>query len=151
MLMIILWLMACAYMDAREQRVPNALTLPMMALALLQLALHQSSLSNAPASAALIAAGLALVLTLPGFILARLGGGDVKLLLALGLASSPPVVLASFIYGSVALACWALVRRWRFGTNLASPEMAFAPSLLFGVLLNMALPLQMLIDGLVSA
>lgn len=162
MLMIFLWLAACAWVDAREQRVPNALTLPLIGLALLQLAVYQLTLSGAPASAGFIAAGLALALTLPGFILGRLGGGDVKLLVALGLGSAPGVVLGSFVYGSVALALWAMARAVVVSApsptarpaseqaSVPAAEMAFAPSLLIGALINSVWPLQAGISALLS-
>ncbi|MEO6698032.1 MAG: A24 family peptidase [Paraperlucidibaca sp.] len=125
MLVIWLWLVACAVVDAREQRVPNALTLSFMMLALLQLMIYQLTLAGAPASQGIIAAGLALLLTLPGFILGRMGGGDVKLLVALGFASSPSLVVGGFIYATVALVLWVMVTRRR-------EEKAFAPFLLLG-------------------
>jgi prepilin peptidase CpaA len=145
--MIYLWLAICAGIDAVEQRVPNALTLPFMCLALLQLAVYQLTLTGAPASLGLIAAGLALVLTLPGFMLGRLGGGDVKLLFALGLASTPGMVLGSFVYGSVVLLVSVVIAVGLLRRDKG--EMAFAPSLLIGALINAWLPLQPLIESYV--
>lgn len=138
MLMIYLWLSACAFVDAREQRVPNALTFPMLGLALLQLAVYQTTLSGAPAWQAALGLAAALVLTLPGFLLGRLGGGDVKLLSALGVASTPGLVIGSFVYGTAALLIWALLTRLRQRTL---GEMAFAPSVLVGALVAAWWPL----------
>lgn len=154
--MIYFWLIACAVMDARERRVPNALTFPLMGLALVQLGVYQTTLSGAPAMQAAIGAGSALVLTLPGFILGRLGAGDVKLLVALGLASTPGLVVGSFVYGTGALLLWATFQWLRSALptlssrhEVAQPspahpalrERAFAPSLLIGALVTAWWPL----------
>lgn len=136
MLMIWIWLTLCAWVDARAQRIPNALTLPMMVLALLSMTVHAQTLAGFSWSMGVYGAAVALALTLPGFILGRLGGGDVKLLVALGLASQPLLILNGFIYASVILACWAGLR------GQARAEHAFAPSILLGMACGITFPIS---------
>lgn len=52
---------------------------------------------------------LALLLTVPGYVLGRMGGGDVKLLAALGLASDPLHLLGTFIGAALASGLWWLL------------------------------------------
>lgn len=59
------------------------------------------SLLGAPASSALLAAGGALLATLPGYMSKHLGAGDVKFLVATGLLSSWPLTLICFTVGAV--------------------------------------------------
>ncbi len=58
------------------------------------------SLLGAPASSALLAAGVALLATLPGYASKHLGAGDVKFLVATGLLSSWPLTLICFTVGA---------------------------------------------------
>ncbi|WP_371365240.1 prepilin peptidase [Pseudomonas sp. QL9] len=101
---IILWLMLAAYQDVRRRRVSNLLTLGGGALAALWLILEHRSLTGHSVPAALLAAVLALLLTVPGYLLGKLGAADVKLLPALGLATGPQTLMNTF-----ALACLVTV------------------------------------------
>ncbi|MED5612096.1 prepilin peptidase [Pseudomonas sp. JH-2] len=98
------WLAACAVQDLRRRQVDNLLTLGGLAMAAGQLLLTGHSLTQHAPAAALAAAGLGLLLSLPGYLLGKLGAADVKLLAALGLASDP----YSLLYG-LALACLVTV------------------------------------------
>lgn len=99
------WLAACALQDLRRRQVDNLLTLGGLAVAAGHLYLTGHSLSqHAPAAAALAAAALGLLLSLPGYLLGKLGAADVKLLAALGLASDPDTLLYT-----LALACLVTV------------------------------------------
>ena len=119
---IILWLMLAAYQDVRRRRVSNLLTLGGGALAALWLALEHHSLTGNGVPAALLAAALALLLTLPGYLLGKLGAADVKLLPALGLATGPQTLMNTF-----ALACLVTVllmlgsRSLLRNTNISPP------------------------------
>jgi prepilin peptidase CpaA len=88
---------------------------------------------------------VALLLTLPGYALNRLGAGDVKLLVALALASDLMCVLGTFIGAGVSSLIWLLGRQkfWPLLTqglrnrypNLApgaSNKQPFVPFLLIG-------------------
>lgn len=119
---IVFWLALAAYQDVRRRRVSNLLTLGGGALAALWLILEHRSLTGHSVSAALLAAALALLLTLPGYLLGKLGAADVKLLPALGLATGPQTLMNSF-----ALACLITVllmlgsRSLLRNTNLSPP------------------------------
>lgn len=89
------WFAACAYQDLARLRVSNWLTLGGALLALLFLLLQGHTLTGHTAQAAAVAALLAALLSVPGYWLGKLGAADVKLLVALGLASSPLTVLAT--------------------------------------------------------
>jgi len=69
-----------AILDLRTRRIPNVLTVPALALALVLRGLTGMD----PFLAGLMASGLAFLLCLPIFALGGLGGGDVKLLTAAG-------------------------------------------------------------------
>ena len=75
--------------------------------------LGHSWMGSAP-SAAWAGMGLALALTLPGYLMGKLGAGDVKLLMAMGLLTDWHTLLLTFVVGSVvglALGLWPLLRR----------------------------------------
>lgn len=69
-----------AILDLRTRRIPNVLTVPALALALVLRGITGVD----PFLGGLMAAGLAFLLCLPVFALGGLGGGDVKLLTAVG-------------------------------------------------------------------
>ncbi len=73
-------LLAAAWSDYRLRRIPNALTVSGLAIALGFRAL----LGWEPFIDGLVGALLALVLTLPFLMLGVMGGGDAKLLMAIG-------------------------------------------------------------------
>lgn len=100
--MLLGWLAACAYQDLRRRKVDNLLTFGGLAAAAAYLYLHGHSLTQHSVAAALAAAALGLALSLPGYLLGKLGAADVKLLAALGLASDPDTLLYS-----LGLACLA--------------------------------------------
>ena len=107
-------LMACAY-DLRTRRIPNGLTLGAAALAL---AFHaiDGGLGGVGTSVAGWLVGGALLV--PLFWLGGMGGGDVKLLAALGAWVGPGevfwVALCSAIAGGVLAA-------WVFGPGVPQP------------------------------
>ena len=109
-----------AAIDVRTRRVPNWLTGGIAALGLALAALDASGLSVA---AAFGGGALGLLLMLPGYVIARTGAGDVKLLAALGTLLGPKLALAAFIYTALAgglLAIAVAVRRRRLRASLGS-------------------------------
>ncbi len=52
-----------------------------------------------------------MLLTLPGYMLGRFGAGDVKLMGALALATSPHYILGTFIGAGLTVVAWLLGRR----------------------------------------
>ncbi|WP_024329506.1 prepilin peptidase [Thioalkalivibrio sp. ALR17-21] len=113
-----LWALACAALDWRERRIPNALTAPaMLAGAAYVVTLQFTLLGQAPWTHGLGGIGLALAFALPGYLLGKLGGGDVKMLLAVALLGGFPAVLAA-VLGAGGLAVFLL------GTTLAGRSAA---------------------------
>ncbi|QLG96335.1 prepilin peptidase [Pseudomonas yamanorum] len=144
-IVIFLWLLLCAVQDARQRQIANRLTLGVALLALIYLFWSGTTWLGASATQGLVAFALALLLTLPGYALGRLGAGDVKLLAALGLATDLPYVLWSLIGSAVASVAWLIVapRLWplmaqglrerlQYLAPGASTKLPFAPFLLIG-------------------
>ncbi|MDU4254991.1 prepilin peptidase [Pseudomonas sp.] len=94
------WFAVCAFQDLTRLRVSNWLTLGGGLIALLLLLFTGHTLTGSTPLAAGVAALLAALLSVPGYWLGKLGAADVKLLVALGLASDPLTVLYT-----LALAC----------------------------------------------
>ncbi|NUU34048.1 prepilin peptidase [Pseudomonas sp. C2B4] len=148
---LLIWLTLCAVQDARERHIANSLTLGVGALALGWMLWSGTTWLGATAEQGGWAALLALVFTLPGYALRKLGAGDVKLLTALGLATDGRHVLGVFIGAGLASVCWLLLapRVWlhigqgvRSHVRYLEPGMSkkqpFAPFLLVGLLLTFA-------------
>jgi prepilin peptidase CpaA len=108
LLALIASLIAAAW-DARTGRIPNLLTLPLIALALVVAAASGAS------AAALSLTGLLVCALVPALLyrISRgrgIGGGDVKLFAALGALLGPMKGLEVEFGAFVVLACFALVR-----------------------------------------
>ena len=93
---------------------------------------------------------LALVLTLPGYILKRFGAGDVKLMTALALATDGAHLLGAFIGAALTSALWMLLapKLWlhmsqglrehlRYMAPNVSKKLPFAPFVLSGIILTL--------------
>lgn len=147
-LLIPLWLLACAISDWQSRRVPNTYTYGFLFAAATCLAVQGQTLSGSGWQEGVFGMAVAALLTLPGFALNRLGGGDVKLLAGLGLATGPLAVVVTFVVGTLVLVLGALINRLRPapGENDAAAdftrrEWPFVPGLLVGYLVAMfALP-----------
>ncbi|MNQ65268.1 Type IV leader peptidase family protein [compost metagenome] len=150
-IVLLIWLTLCAAQDARQRHIANGLTVGAGAFALAYLLWSGSTWLGAPAEQGGWAALLALAFTLPGYALRRLGGGDVKLMIALGLATDGRHVLGVFIGAGLASVFWWLLapRVWlligqgfRSHVRYLEPGMSkkqpFAPFLLVGFLLTLA-------------
>ncbi|MEO6057094.1 MAG: prepilin peptidase [Gemmatimonadales bacterium] len=86
-------MLAAAYWDIRARRIPNVLTIVGFAVAI---ALRLAAGPGAGIDG-LVGAILAFVLCLPFFVLGVLGGGDVKLLMALGAFMGPRDLLVAML------------------------------------------------------
>lgn len=111
-IVLIIWAAACGAEDVWRLRVSNWLTLGMLLLALVFLLAMGHSMTGVGAWQALAAFALAMVLTLPGYALGKLGAADAKMLMALGLASSLIIVLEVFVMASVLAAAIMLLTRY---------------------------------------
>jgi len=136
-LVILFWLVLCSVQDLRQRQIANGLTLGAGLLALIYLLWMGVTWIGAPAGEGGWAFALALLLGLPGYVLGRFGAGDVKLLAALALATSPDYLLWSLIGAAVAMGAWAFVgqrlsARVGPGPDQAPIKQPFAPYLLTG-------------------
>jgi prepilin peptidase CpaA len=108
----------CVLSDVRTRRIPNALTLPGIGLGLgIGVALHGLAGLVAAAGGVLLAFG---VLFVP-FALGGIGGGDVKMMAAVGALAGPRALLASLLAGMILgglVALGVLWRRGRLGETL---------------------------------
>lgn len=98
-------LAAATATDLRSQRIPNALTLPTAALAL---AYHALTGGLGGFWFGLTGLGLGLALMLAPFLFGVMGGGDAKLMAAVGAWIGPELVLAAFVLTSLAGGGYAL-------------------------------------------
>ncbi len=99
------------WFDVRERRVPNALTVSALGLALL-LAVP-GGLPGLGAS--VLGAGICLLLALPFFLVRGLGGGDVKLLVAFGAFLGPSRLFTALLVMAFVGGAWGLVVMIREG------------------------------------
>ena len=110
---------AATYWDLRERRIPNALTLPALVLAL---CLHGATQAGQGLLLSIAGAAAAGALLIPGYLLRATGAGDVKLLMAVGAFLSYPLALkaalASLLMGG-AIGLFTALRYGRLGEVLA--------------------------------
>mgnify|MGYP001952333287 CR=1 FL=1 len=100
-IVILLLLLVLAYVDWSSRRIPNALNLALF-IASLSIFLGSGGIS---AYQWVVNIVLALAITLPGYLSNNMGGGDVKLLLALSPLWPPTSLLCVFASGTLMLAC----------------------------------------------
>ena len=108
---LFVWTALCALQDIRQKRISNWLTVGGALAALLYLLLQGHTLLGASPVDAAMAAALALLLTLPGYCLGKLGAADVKLLVGIALLSHSQFVLYCLIGAGIAYAAWASLIR----------------------------------------
>ncbi|MDQ8036067.1 MAG: prepilin peptidase [Pedobacter sp.] len=111
-IVLIGWAAVCGAQDIGRLRVSNVLTLGMLALALLVLLGSGHSMLGVSIGQAVLAFLLAMLLTLPGYALGKLGAADAKMLMALGLASTVMVVLEVFVVAGLVAAGLMLLTRY---------------------------------------
>jgi len=119
---------AAAVVDLRTRHVPNALT---GAAAAVGVALAVTGAGHIGIGAALAGGVIGLTLMLPGYLFGSTGGGDVKLLAALGTLLGPQRIFVAFFGmaiggGLIALAIAAYRRRLR------NEMFAYAPAIALG-------------------
>lgn len=103
---LLLWGAACAIRDAQNKCIDNWLTYPLALLALLHLAITGYTPCNANVIEAIASVLLVLLFTLPGYYRSMIGAGDIKMLLALALATAVTPILVTFSVAALALLCW---------------------------------------------
>ncbi|MGE8097501.1 prepilin peptidase [Pseudomonas fluorescens] len=148
---LLIWLALCAAQDVQQRHIANSLTLGAGLLALIYLLWTGTTWLGAPDVQGGWALLLALLFTLPGYGVGRLGAGDVKLMATIGLATDNLHLLGSFIGAGMSGLVWLLIasKVWphmsqglRTRLQYLAPELSrkppFAPFVLIGMLLTLA-------------
>ena len=123
---VALSLAVATVIDLRSQRIPNALTVP---TALAGLAYHLLIQGPQGLWFSLAGLGLGLGLMLAPFLFRVMGGGDVKLMAAVGAWVGPQVVLVAFLLTSLAGGVYALAVLARRAEALRSVFARLRPAL----------------------
>src|SRR5688572_9249702 len=121
---------AAAAIDLRTRRVPNALTL---AIASTGIVLAAAGAGRIALAAAIGGCVVGVLLMLPGHIFGATGGGDVKLLGALGTLLGPAGIVTAFLAMAVVGGVMAIaiaIQRHRAGQ--ADNRFAYAPAIAVG-------------------
>jgi prepilin peptidase CpaA len=94
---MLLWAIAIALADLRRRKIPNLLTLPACIVGLAWMALSGHCMTGEAWVSGLWAGAFGLAVTVPAYALGKLGAGDAKYLLAIGLLSGWPVTRDTFV------------------------------------------------------
>jgi len=136
---LLVLLAICFYTDAARQRIYNVVTLPAIAVGLL-LNLALAGLTGLKMSVLGAAVGFCALFLL--FILGAMGGGDVKLMAAVGAIKAYPFVVSSLVYSflvggfiGIAVLIWKQkfwrttygLLRWSIGKVLPFPSQPLDP------------------------
>lgn len=100
---LLIWALAVAAMDWRERRVPNLLLLAALLPALGVLVWQAKGPLGVAWPSSLIGMVAALLVTLPGYAVSRLGAGDVKLAAVMGLVQGWPSVAWTLLASALIL------------------------------------------------
>ena len=109
---------AAAGIDMQTRRVPNVLT---AGVALVGLALAAAGLGRVALWASVGGCLVGLAVMLPGYLIRAMGGGDVKLLAAVGTLLGPAATLRAFVASAIAgglIAIFVAYRRGRFAATV---------------------------------
>jgi prepilin peptidase CpaA len=112
-------LAAATVIDLKTRRIPNVLTVGMIAAGA---ALAAAGASGISVPLSILGFFLGLLLMMPGYTLGATGAGDVKLMGAVGALVGPALVIKAFLLAAIAGGVLALVvatRRKRLGATLA--------------------------------
>jgi prepilin peptidase CpaA len=112
-----------AVIDLRIRRVPNVLN---GSIALIGLGLAAMGLGRVGVWLALAGCLVGLALMLPGYVIGATGGGDVKLLAAVGTLLGPGATLRAFVASAIAGGLIAIFVAWRRGRLSATVDGATA-------------------------
>jgi prepilin peptidase CpaA len=99
-------LFACAVIDTRHHRIPNAITLPMICLAI---AFYSAAAGWEGFFFSLKGCGLGFALFLIPYLLGGMGAGDVKLMIAVGAVIGINGILQAVLYIAVSGGVFALL------------------------------------------
>ena len=121
---------AAAAIDLRTRRVPNGLT---AATAIAGLAAAATGVGLTSLTGAVIGGIVGFGLLMPGYIWGGTGGGDVKLLAALGTLLGPNRIIVAFFATAISGGLIALgIGAWR--REFRNQTFAYAPAIAIGTL-----------------
>jgi prepilin peptidase CpaA len=110
------WAVFCGGFDLWRRRLPNLLTLGGSAAALAMLLAKGHGWMETSWVSCLAAALVASLLTLPAYAVRLLGGGDVKLLVSVGLLGGMKTLLITYVFAGLLVGlltiAWIWVYRW---------------------------------------
>lgn len=140
---VIAWGLVVLVTDIAARRIPNLYSLGAAVVGLVYLAYNGEAVLGGNWQAVLLGAGLALLLTLPGYMARWLGAGDVKLLFAIALLGGWQAVLISFMVAGLlgGLLAWSALFLQRY-TGRPLPEnrwLPFGAALALGLLVTIGL------------
>lgn len=101
LLILTSWALLVFLYDAFTRKIPNYLSLGAICIGVLVLIVTGKTITAVDAWSAVMAVLVSLLLTMPGYLTKKLGGGDVKLLLAVGILCGLDVMFFSFALASV--------------------------------------------------
>lgn len=128
------WALVVGIEDIRRRRIPNALTYGAMLVGIAGWLVSGSAPLGTSGISLLSGAAVGLLFTIPGYLVGKLGAGDVKLLLAIAFLGGFPAVLTSFVVG--ALVAGAIAVAWlTLGARFGMIPMAAGRQLPFGAAL----------------
>ncbi len=128
--LVALWTLVCGGCDMAQRRIPNGLTFGAQGAAVAAYAVTGQGWLGLSLTAGLAGWALALAFALPGYVLKKLGAGDVKLFAAMGLLGGVDATLITFavaglLAGGVAL-LWLAAYRWFFRLELPLSRMGIS-------------------------
>lgn len=103
------WTLTIAGIDTWRQKVPNLLLVLALVPAVLAVAVNGHGLLGAGVWASVAGFAIGGLVTLPGYVLHKMGAGDVKLAMVLGLLSGFPGVISWLLYGFIVLGLMSAV------------------------------------------
>ena len=134
---LLLLLIVAAGFDLRQRRIPNAIPLCILLIAIALLLLAPGAAFASGWGAGLAGLGLGAVLMLPGYLARALGAGDVKRMAAVGFALGWPLALPLVLATALAMGLLALLA-WLTGRRGRQPA---APAMLLGTVVALAMRL----------
>lgn len=148
---LLLWGALCAYQDMQRKKISNTLTLGFFIFSLLYILVTETTFLSFNTSQAIAALAIAALLTLPGYVLGKLGAADVKMLCAIALATHSNYLIICFIGAAISIALWSAAkpiypkfpRAFTHAFPLMDPTrkqaLPYAPFVFIGMLLATAL------------
>lgn len=128
------WALVAGIEDIRHRRIPNALTYGAMLAGVASWLISGSAPLGTGGISVLYGAGVGFLFTIPGYLVGKLGAGDVKLLLAVAFLGGFPAVLTSFVVGALAAGAGAVA--WlTLGPRMGRPMAVGGRQLPFGAAL----------------